>query len=36
VYGASAHLPVELLRTYADLHGLDCPEPALTDRIPRL
>jgi 8-oxo-dGTP pyrophosphatase MutT (NUDIX family) len=36
MYGASAHVLDDLLRTYAELHGLAYPEPVLTDRIPWL
>lgn len=36
MYGASAHVLDELLRTCAELRGLAYPEPELTDRIPWL
>jgi 8-oxo-dGTP pyrophosphatase MutT (NUDIX family) len=36
MYGASAHVLDELLRTYAELHDLRFPDPELTDRIPWL
>ncbi len=36
MYGASAHVLEEMLLTYAGVHGLDMPEPALTDEIPWL
>lgn len=36
MYGASAHVLDELLSTYAGLHRLAYPQPALTDRIPWL
>jgi 8-oxo-dGTP pyrophosphatase MutT (NUDIX family) len=34
MYGASAHVLDEVLRAYAEVHGLALPEPELTDRIP--
>ncbi|HXM56307.1 MAG TPA: CoA pyrophosphatase [Candidatus Dormibacteraeota bacterium] len=34
MYGASAHILDELLRTCAELRGVPYPEPELTDRIP--
>jgi 8-oxo-dGTP pyrophosphatase MutT (NUDIX family) len=36
MYGASAHVLDELLRTYAEVRGLAYPEAELTDRIPWL
>jgi 8-oxo-dGTP pyrophosphatase MutT (NUDIX family) len=34
MYGASAHVLDEVLRTCAELRGVSYPEPELTDRIP--
>jgi len=36
MYGASAHIMEETLRACADAHGLQLPEPMLTDEIPWL
>src|SRR5215813_7641059 len=36
MYGASAHIMEETLRACADAHGLQLPEPMLTDKIPWL
>ncbi len=34
MYGASAHILLEVLQLHADSHGLRLPEPGLTDVIP--
>lgn len=36
MYGASAHILDDLLHIYAQVRGLDYPEPEMTDRVPWL